>query len=291
MLAMIGLLASVTIAPMHAGARTSTISLVKTVRTSSWSRPSPDPTGLTFRPGTRELLVSDSEVDEIPGLWAGRNMWSSGALGNGRRAGRLTEATHEPEDLAWYPRNRVLYACDDDKDMVFGIKSGPDHRFGSLDDRSAVVLKTRRFGSGDPEGMTYVSFKGALVIADDSAQRIYKVRRGPDRKFGSGDDIVRSFSTPPLGIDHPEGVAFQPGTRSLFIVGYPQSMVAVTTLTGRLVRKIDLTPYGLIHPSAIEIAPRAPGHPRSLLYVLDRGLDNNSHPRENDGRLFIFRLG
>src|SRR3954465_13680065 len=38
--------------------------LVQTIRTSAFSPPSPDPSGIVYMPGRDRLLISDSEVDE-----------------------------------------------------------------------------------------------------------------------------------------------------------------------------------------------------------------------------------
>src|SRR5207247_8594685 len=46
---------------------------VRVARTSVWSTPSPDPMGITYDPRTHRLLISDSEVDEMPALWSDQN--------------------------------------------------------------------------------------------------------------------------------------------------------------------------------------------------------------------------
>src|SRR6476646_2234223 len=60
--------------------------VVRMALTSVWSTPSPDPMGLTYDPRTRRLLISDSEVDEIPALWKGKNFFVA------RRKGALVAA-------------------------------------------------------------------------------------------------------------------------------------------------------------------------------------------------------
>ena len=41
--------------------------IVRVTLTSVWATPSPDPMGITYDPRTQRLLISDSEVDEMPG--------------------------------------------------------------------------------------------------------------------------------------------------------------------------------------------------------------------------------
>ena len=55
---------------------------VETGVTGAWSPNSPDPAGITYDSTTDRLLVSDSEVDEIPGLFTTRrNLWTTSLAG------------------------------------------------------------------------------------------------------------------------------------------------------------------------------------------------------------------
>ena len=60
--------------------------IVRVTLTSNWPTHSPDPMGLTYNPKTKKLLISDSEVDEIPALWKGKNFFIA------TRGGRLFAA-------------------------------------------------------------------------------------------------------------------------------------------------------------------------------------------------------
>ena len=106
--------------------------------------------------------------------------------------------------------------------------------------------------------------------------------------MGTRDDIVRGFDTGSIGVDGPEGLAFRPGSRHLFIAGNPRQIV-VTTVRGDVVTRIDISPADVMNPSAIAIVP---DRDRSAIriYLADRGRDNRRYPRENDGRIFVFDL-
>ncbi|HEY6652028.1 MAG TPA: hypothetical protein VI364_06995, partial [Actinomycetota bacterium] len=93
--------------------------IVRVTLTSVWATPSPDPMGITYDPRTKRLLVSDSEVDEMPGLWKGRNLFVVRRKGNLFSSRTLKRFTVEPEDLALDNRHRSLYVTDDDLDRVF----------------------------------------------------------------------------------------------------------------------------------------------------------------------------
>ena len=62
--------------------------IVRVTMTSSWPTKSPDPMGLTYNPRTKKLLISDAEVDEMPALWKGKNLYR-------REAGRTDSRRRE----------------------------------------------------------------------------------------------------------------------------------------------------------------------------------------------------
>jgi uncharacterized protein YjiK len=245
--------------------------------------------GITYDPRTKRLLVSDSEVDEMPGLWKGRNLFVVRRKGNLFSSRTLKRFTVEPEDLALDNRHRSLYVTDDDLDRVFKDKAGKDGLFGTRDDVAVTVLHTRRFGSFDPEGLTWLPQKKMLIVSDSTTRRIYKIRRGKDRKFGTRDDVIRSFGTYRYGFTTAEDVVATRFTHHLLIVSSRQRFILETTMKGALVRKIDLTGLGVKAASGITFAPGTDGS-KSRLYLTDSGVDNNINPGENDGRLFELKI-
>jgi hypothetical protein len=128
--------------------------VVRVTLTSVWATPSPDPMGITYDPRTQRLLISDAEVDEIPALWKGSNLFVTKRKGNLVAPRTLRKFTVEPEDLALDNRHRSLYVTDDDLDRVFRDKPGKDGLFGTRDDVAVALIRTRRFGSFDPEDPT-----------------------------------------------------------------------------------------------------------------------------------------
>jgi len=263
-------------------------SVVRVTLTSSWPTHSPDPMGLTYDAKARKLLVSDSEVDEIPSLWKGKNLFVA------KRGGRLLSTrtikkfTREPEDLAWDGKHQVLFVTDDDLDRVFRVGRGKDKKLGTRDDVVITVLHTHRFGSFDPEGLAWRGGRKPLLIVSDSTnRRVYKIQRGRDRRFGTRDDIVKSFGTHQYGFTTAEDVAVR--GKHLFIVSSRQTFILETTLKGGLVKKIDISGLGITSASGITFAPGTDGG-RSRLYLTASGVDNNVDPNENDGRLFELRF-
>src|SRR6266550_6025313 len=109
-------------APVHAATGTA----IRVTHTSAWSTPSPDPMGITYDPRTGRLLICDSEVDEMPGLWKGRNLFVVRRKGNLASSRTFKKFTVEPSDLTLDARRRALYVADDDLDRVFRDRTGKD---------------------------------------------------------------------------------------------------------------------------------------------------------------------
>jgi hypothetical protein len=262
--------------------------LVRIVPTSSWATPSSDPTGLTYQRSTGSLLITDAEVEEIGRLWSGSNLFITNRRGTLLRSRSVRRVTGEPEDIAWQNR-RTSYVVDDDRRRVYRIRTGPDGLIGTRDDRQKVVLRTRRFGSRDPEGLAWRGRDRSLILTDARHGRVFLVRAGRDRRFGTPDDSVRRFSTVALGIATPEDVVWDPRRNHLLIVGSAEPIVVETTMKGRPVRTFDLSGSDLRRGSGIALAPDPARPGQRLMFVTDKGVDNESDPGENDGRLFVFR--
>jgi hypothetical protein len=273
---------------------------VRVTFTSSWPTHSPDPMGLTYNPRTRKLMISDSEVDEIPALWKGKNLFIAKRGGRLFRARTLRKFTVEPEDLAWDNSHQRLFVTDDDLDRVFRVGPGKDRVLGTRDDVVITVLHTRRFGSLDPEGLAWRGGRKPMLIVTDSGDsgpksipRVYKILRGRDKRFGTRDDVITRFGTARYGFTSSEDVAIK-GKR-LFIVSSRQNYVLETDLSGRLIQTIDIS--GIVDSSGrrikaasgITFAPGTDGG-RGRMYITDSGVDNSVNPSENDGRLFELKL-
>ena len=253
-----------------------TVTLVRVIDTSRWSPPSPDPTGITYLPRTGRLLVSDSEVEDT-GAFQGFNAFRMTRHGVVRRVFDFTWFTEEPAGIAAKPGNRkVLFLSDDDRDRIFILRAGPDRRFGTTDDR-VEEIRTRRFGSRDPEGVSFG--RRSLFVADGADARVFPIGRGPNKRFDGvpphGDDqILAVIDTALFGLRDPEDVDFDRETGHLFIVSRRDRVIAEVTLDGDVVYLYDISGSGILHPSGVA-AVRNPGDPSILrIYVSDRGIDN-----------------
>jgi hypothetical protein len=290
-------------AAQSAGAAPWGVEQVRKSSTATWPTPSPAPTGLTYNAKSKRLLVSDGEVDEGP-LWRGRNLFVVSRNGQ-LRATRRVEATHEPEGISWYERRKVLFVAGDGPTAIFRFGRGPDRKIGTRDDTVRRLLETERWGSLDPEGVTFRAQHGRvnMLIWSDAghhsgnANGIFKVTRGRDHRFGTEDDVMSTFSTsaPPFGHTESAGVLYDPRRKSLFLVSSEQCPIFETTLGGTIVRSIDTG--AICAPgtattgfSDLVFAPGTDGSPRRL-YLTDHGTDNDPpRPEDNDGKIYQVKI-
>jgi hypothetical protein len=91
---------------------------------------------------------------------------------------------------------------------------------------------------------------------------------------------------------NPEGVEYNPDSHTLFIVSNRwKSNVTETTLSGEVVRVIDLSFMTMLAPAGVTYAPGSQKPSEKHLYIVDRGVDNNNYPNENDGKLYEIAFG
>ena len=162
---------------------------------------------------------------------------------------------------------------------------------GTSDDRVTSLFDTRTFGCDDPEGVAYDPQGDRLFIADGLGSEIWEVRAGPNRRFeGSGDDVIRHFDATALGLYDPETVEYNPDKGTLYVVDKDAVCMELST-DGAVLNTLDLSAGHLRSPAGMCYAPSSNNPSRRSLYVVCRGTDNDSDPRENDGTLFEYDLG
>jgi hypothetical protein len=291
-------------AAQSAGAARWGVEQVRKSSTATWPTPSPAPTGLTYDAESKKLLVSDAEVDEGP-LWQGRNLFVVARHGHLRAARTLVNSMNEAEGISWYGRRKVLFVAGDARTAIFRFGRGPDRKIGTGDDTVLRLLETERWGSFDPEGVTFRAQHGRvnMLIWSDAGMgsgnvnAIFKVKVGPDQRFGTEDDVMSRFSTsaPPFGYTETEGVVYDPWRNSLFLVSSEQCPIFETTLGGAVVRRIGTSAIcapgtATIGFSDLVFAPGTDGAPRRL-YLSDHGQDHDPfQPGDNDGRIYQVKI-
>lgn len=263
--------------------------LVNTILTSQFNPPSPDPAGLAYNPNTGMLIVCDSEVDEMPNLFVGKNVFVitlSGELTDTFTTTTRPLRTFEPAGIAYNPGNNHIYISNDDALRVFDIDVGIDGRLNTADD-VIRYFSTSAFGNNDPEGIAYDSWRNHLLITSGLEEEIFDIDPGPNGLFeGSGDDIIDHFDTSSLGLRDPESVEFNDDTGNLFILSALSNKIGEVTPAGEALRYIDILDINGLFEASLAYAPGSNNPSEKHLYIVARGTDNNQDPNENDGKLF-----
>ncbi|MFN2222607.1 MAG: hypothetical protein ACK2UH_08655, partial [Candidatus Promineifilaceae bacterium] len=242
--------------------------------------PSPDTSGLAYMEKTGWLMASDSEVNEMP-IFEFVNLFEITLDGTLTRTGSTIDYSDEPTGLAYDPQTDRIFVSDDTGvRSVYIVTPGADGIHGTEDD-DVTSITTSDFGATDPEGVTFDTLDRVLFIADGVNKRIYRVDPGPGGTFNgvppAGDDLVTSFDVASLGIEDPEGVAFNAESGTLFIGGQRQQLVIETTTDGTLLRTIDLANIGT-GVAGLTYAPNSINPYAKSLFASDRGVDNNADP-------------
>ncbi len=266
---------------------TLTGTLVKTIHTSQLGTPAPDPAGITYVEPTDTLLISDSEVDEMS-IYRGANLYSLTRTGRLVGTGTTSGFSREPTGVGFDPASSTLYSTDDVKDRVFITDPGPDGRHGTTDD-SVTSISTIAYGSHDPEGVEFEPDSRHLFICDGSGKEVYDIDPA-NGVFGDGNDKVAHFDVGKYGIRNCEGIGSDPQRRTLLVIDDYERKIFELTRAGQLRRTITLPlPYSDLWLAGVTVAPTSSSTdgPNAMSYwVVDRHVDNNANPKENDGRVY-----
>ena len=291
--------------------------LIQTIDTSGFDPPSPDSSGISYN--GEELYIVDGEVNEIVddtpppqiplfddatvfvSLLAGTldttfnisTMMTDGQDPPGENPpGTLilfpnpppAGYSDEPTGITYDAGNNVFYISDDSAREVWRADATNMNLLGSFDTLSF---------STDPEGIAFNPTDGSLYIAGGADREVYIIApntNGFDGLPPTGDDQLTSFDTSimdsSIQVDDPEGIAYDPDTGHLYLVGVPVTEMAQVTTDGNLVRKIDISAANPNKPAGLVVAPRSTNASLSSVYIADRGDDNDSVPGENDGMVF-----
>ena len=258
---------------------------VRTVATSSWNPPSPDPAGVIYLPATDRLLVSDCEVDEM-GIFRGANLY-----GTTRQAaavettGVTTPWSKEPTGLGYSPANNHVFVSDDDQQEVFEVAPGADSRFGTSDD-AVTHFDTAGQGNNDPEGVEFDPVTNSVWTVDGVGAEVFRYAAGNDGRVGTADDVKSHFDIGKYGAQDPEGIAYDSVRDTLVVLDDPSSTIYELARGGSLLNTVDIASANMVSAAGIAVAPASNGSGQRTYYLVARGLDNDSHPTENDGRLY-----
>ncbi len=74
------------------------------------------------------------------------------------------------------------------------------------------------------------------------------------------------------------------------MIGKPIDTLFELTTSGTLVQTIDISAANVFKPAGLTLAPSSYSAAAESLYIVDRGVDNDTDPNENDGKIFEVTL-
>ena len=288
---LVGGATSVLVPPAQAATLSAT--LVATRSTSTWDRPSPDPAGITWDAAHGQLIISDSEVDEMP-LYAGTNLFTSSLTGEAGSfpGGTTVPWSDEPTGVSLNGASGSLFVSDDDQRRIFHVRPGADGNYGTPDDGTVESFSTAGIGNTDPEDVTVdldATNDGSLLTIDGANKEVWEYSPGPNRVFDgvapAGDDVATHFDVYRHGARDPEGIEYVPSRNTILVLDGRTKKIYEVDRSGELLNMISIAAANPIKAAGITLAPASNGVGENL-YIVDRGVDNNVDPSENDGRFY-----
>ncbi len=268
--------------------------LVHTIDTSNaaWNPSAPDPSGVVYWPAHQRLLISDSEVEEMPPYWVGKNVYEATTAGTLVSTCSTTTYSNEPTGVAVNPNNNHIFFSDDDNNAIYEVNLGPDGVYCTSDDTRTSVNTVSLYGGDDSEDVAYGN--NTIFVAGGVDAEVYMFSLGPNGVLGGGDDgPVTHFDTLALGFRDLEGVGYNADQGTLFIVSTYSSdrTLGETTLTGTLLNTYDLAYLGSNPRSSVTYGPSSGNPAIKNIYMSSRGVDNGADPNENDGKVWEISIG
>ena len=163
--------------------------------------------------------------------------------------------------------------------------AGPDGRFGTSDD-TVTSMDVRDHGVQDPEGVEYDVATNSLWFAGGEAADVHRVQAGTDGRFDTSDDVWSHWDAGVYGAEDPEGLGFDQVRGTVLLLDDSSEMIYELDRNAVLLNTIDLSSANMTAAAGLAVAPASDGSGARTYYVVTRGLDNDSHPTENDGRLY-----
>ncbi len=259
----------------------------------AWNPSAPDTTGIDYWPLTGNLLIADSEVEEMPAYWQGSNVFQSTLSGALVSTCTTLPFTREPTGLAINTSNNHIFFSDDGDDLIYEVSLGGDGDYCTSDDTVTTTSVADLYGVVDAEDVAYGN--NTIFVAGGSAAEVYRIPLGANGVLGGGDDgQMTHFDTLSLGFKILEGLGYnaEDGTLLILSSAANDKYLGETTVTGTLLGAYDLAAYtGLTHREDVTLAPGSQNAAIKNLYITDRGIDNNDDRNENDGEVYEINIG
>ncbi|MDY0883454.1 hypothetical protein ACFPL7_10885 [Dongia soli] len=264
-------------------------SIVQTIDTTKWAVPSANPAGMAWipgaTPGTGQLLVSDSEIDESP-FFRQQNLFFLSETGAFDHAASLRAFCSEPTGVTYNPLNGHLFISDDSARKVFEVNpSNPSVLISSF--------STRTIELDDVEDIVFDPVTGHLLLSEGEQSTLHP--RTIVEVTTTGTVINRIQM--PLAVGDPEGFTYDPVRNVFYVCGHRSDDILVLSRDGQtvldrltLLDDVRNVNSGVgVKPKGLVLAPSSDTHddPSIMsLWVADYATDQFM-----DGQLFEIKLG
>jgi hypothetical protein len=281
-------------APLAPTALLVSTSLIQTINTSNtaWNPSAPDASGVAYWPAHNSLLISDSEVEEMPPYWQGKNVFEATLTGSLFNTCTTSPGfSNEPTGIAVNPNNNHIFFSDDSGGgKVHEVNPGGDQTYCTTDD-TVITVNTSVYGFADSEDISYGANK--IFVGGGIDAEVYIINLGTNGILGGGDDSVTHFDTLSSGLRDVEGVGYNIDTGTLFVVSTygSERFIAEFSQAGLLLNTYDVSYLGSVPRSGLAYAPSSVNLNVKSIYMASRGVDNNNDPNENDGKVWEINLG
>jgi Ca2+-binding RTX toxin-like protein/uncharacterized protein YjiK len=264
-------------------------SIVQTIDTTKWTVPSANPAGMAWipgaTPGTGQLLVSDSEIDETP-FFRQQNLFFLSETGAFDHAASLRAFCSEPTGVTYNPLNGHLFISDDSARKVFEVDpNNPSVLISSF--------STRTIELDDVEDLVFDPVTGHLLLSEGEQSTLHP--RTIVEVTTTGTVISRVQM--PLAVGDPEGFTYDPVRNVFYVCGHRSDDILVLSRDGQTVldrltlldHVRNVTSNVGVKPKGLVLAPSSDPNddPSNMsLWVADYATDQFM-----DGQLFEIKLG
>jgi hypothetical protein len=237
---------------------------------------STDPAGIAYHPPSRNLYISDSEINEIPEIFEGNNIFEISLSGD-LVFREIASGNSEPTGITYNEFDGFFYVTNDDRESITRYAY-------NLNDPLETVTTTDDIPSAlDPEGITSDPRTGFLYIVDGAD--------GGDQVLVYNSALAFQYHFQIPGGTDAEGIAFNPLNNHLFLVSARLKKIMEYETGGTLVNEYDISGFmpPLKNPQGLTFGPTSDptDEPENLsIYIADGIVDNNADPEERDGRIY-----
>jgi hypothetical protein len=181
----------------------------------------------------------------------------------------------DPAGIVWMPAADELAVVDSEVDETTGagwhnVNFWRSKRTGSVAGTGALWGPNSAGSySREPTGLGFDAARTTLFISDDSARRVFVVKRGSDGVFATTDDVVTSVNTSALGSTDTEDPEFDPASGHLFFLdGVGREIYRINPVDGVFGNGNDtITQFDISHLGPTDFEGLTSNPDRGTLYV------------------------